>query len=265
LLIFPIRPVYLNDPFILGYNQIPYTVEIAGQAYGVHFLLETLAFLAGFRYYLWLRKNQSDVINSEHRLWIILGATLGALLGSRIVGILENPVFTLPLDWVAMYQSKTIVGGLLGGLWGVELTKKIIGEQQSSGDLFVFPLILGMIIGRIGCWLTGVLEPTYGLPTDFFLGMDLGDGVMRHPTALYEILFLLVTWLVLARVKSLKLKSGSLFKLFMLSYFFFRLLIEFIKPVNFEWLGLSTIQWSCLVCFVYYREVFIYPKSLTTH
>ena len=54
------------------------------------------------------------------------------------------------------------MGGLFGGLLGVELAKKIIGEKQSSGDLFVFPIILGIFIGRIGCFLSGINEFTYG-------------------------------------------------------------------------------------------------------
>ncbi len=244
--------------------EIPVTFHLFGKTLGVHMIFELLAFGLGFRYYLYLRRQSIDTINSENRLWIILGAALGALVGSRVLGFLEYPVWSSPLDWINLYRSKTIVGGLLGGLWGVELIKKILGESKSSGDLFVFPLILGMIIGRFGCWFTGVLEPTFGNPTEFFMGMDLGDGIKRHPTALYEILFLALLWLILKYLKTgASLKSGSLFKLFMVGYFFFRLGVEFIKPMSFSWLGLSSIQWASVVCFVYYREVFINPKSLT--
>lgn len=76
-------------------------------------------------------------------------------------------------------STTTVVGGLLGGLVGVELSKKIIGVRTSSGDLFSYPLILGMMIGRVGC-LGGLEDNTYGEATTLPWGMDLGDGVMRH-------------------------------------------------------------------------------------
>lgn len=55
--------------------------------------------------------------------------------------------------------NKTIVGGFLGGLIGVEITKKKIGVTTSSGDLMVYPLIVAMdhrshwmLSGRFGGW-----------------------------------------------------------------------------------------------------------------
>ena len=36
------------------------------------------------------------------------------------------------------------MGGLFGGLIGVETSKKIINENQSSGDLFTFPIVVGI-------------------------------------------------------------------------------------------------------------------------
>ena len=154
-------------------------------------------------------------------------------------------------------NTKTIMGGLFGGLLGVEMAKKIIGEKQSSGDLFTLPIIVGIFIGRIGCFLMGIKELTYGEVTTFPLGMDLGDGLLRHPLALYELVFLVGLFWLLKRFRETKdLENGMLFKLFMLSYFGFRFLLEFLKPNVFFVLGLSSIQWLCVICFLYYRRVF---------
>ena len=166
------------------------TSNFFGQQTNLHFIFETLAFFLAFRYYIY-QKKQRDSISSENRLFIVLGATIGALVGSRLLGALENPEFLMQSSLLAIYKSKTIIGGLLGGLIMVELTKKLLKEPQSSGDLFTLPLIVGIFIGRIGCFVTGVLEPTYGRETSFFMAMDLGDGKLRHPTALYEMLFLI--------------------------------------------------------------------------
>jgi hypothetical protein len=43
----------------------------------------------------------------------------------------------------------------------------------------------------------GVYEETYGLPSSLPWAMDLGDGIQRHPVALYEIIFLIALWLSL--------------------------------------------------------------------
>jgi phosphatidylglycerol---prolipoprotein diacylglyceryl transferase len=220
--------------------------------------LEYLAFFVGFRYYVWLRQQQTDKISNSNRLSIILGAIFGALFGSRFMGFLENPMITLnAAHIVQLLNTKSIMGGLFGGLLGVELSKKIIKEQQSSGDLFTYPLIVGIMIGRVGCFLSGVKESTYGTPTTFITGMDLGDGISRHPTSLYEIIFLLLLFMLLKRIEGrTKGESGLLFKIFMLAYFGFRFCIEFIKPNSFYVVGWSSIQWLCIICWLYYLPTF---------
>lgn len=240
--------------------DIPFEPILFGYKVNIHLVLEYLAFFIGFRYYIYLKKNHRDVITSGNRLSIIIGAIFGALFGSRIVGFLENPIFNFDQENMLMLLNvKTIMGGLFGGLLGVELVKKIIGETNSSGDLFAFPIILGISIGRLGCFLYGVNEFTYGTETNFFLGMDLGDGLSRHPLALYEIIFLIVLWIVLKHFqKVLKPENGLLFKYFMIAYFSFRFLIEFLKPNTFFVLGLSSIQYLCILCLIYYCKTIQY-------
>ncbi len=157
------------------------------------------------------------------------------------------------------------MGGLFGGLLVVELAKNIIGEKQSSGDLFVFPIILGIFIGRIGCFLSGVNEFTYGKETTSIFGMDLGDGLMRHPTSLYELIFLIILFFALKTIqKKMAEKNGDLFKIFMLSYFGFRFFIEFLKPNVFYVFRLSSIQILCVICWLYYSK-FIIQKLKNAH
>ncbi len=246
--------------------NIPFEPSIFGKVLNIHLVLEYLAFILAFQYYVHLRKKEEDTISSENRLSIILGAVLGALLGSRIMGLLENPMLDFAtIDLLLLLNKKTIMGGLFGGLLGVELAKKIIGEQQSSGDLFTLPIILGIFIGRIGCFLSGTNEFTYGIETTFFTGMDLGDGICRHPIALYELIYLFFIFLLLkAKRTSKALERGLLFQYFMLLYFGFRFFIEFLKPNVFYVLELSSIQWLCLLCFFYYRKTMVKatPKRL---
>jgi phosphatidylglycerol:prolipoprotein diacylglycerol transferase len=88
--------------------------------------------------------------------------------------------------------GKTIVGALIFGLISVELMKRYIGVRQSTGDLYAIPLALGIAIGRIGCFLTGLSDNTYGIPTTLPWAINFGDGIPRHPTQLYEIIFLML-------------------------------------------------------------------------
>ncbi|WP_281847324.1 prolipoprotein diacylglyceryl transferase [Olleya namhaensis] len=246
--------------------DLPFNPELFGVNINIHLILEYLAFFIAYRYYVFLRKRNTDVITSNNRLSIILGAALGALVGSRLVGFLENPLIEFTLkNAITLLNTKTIMGGLFGGLLGVELAKKIIGEKHSSGDLFVFPIILGIFIGRIGCFLSGINEFTYGKVTTSAFGMDLGDGLLRHPTSLYELIFLIFLFIALKTVNNrLQLKNGDLFKIFMLSYFGFRFCIEFLKPNVFYTFGLSSIQILCVICWLYYSK-FIASLLLSKH
>lgn len=237
---------------------LPFAPVFLGYQINIHLVLEYLAFFFGFRYYLFLRKKSTDHISGINRLSIILGAILGAFLGSRIMGFLENPIVPNSLESIiSIFNLKTIMGGLFGGLLGVEIAKKIIGEKQSSGDLFVFPILLGIFIGRIGCFLSGINEFTYGKETTFFMGMNLGDGLKRHPLALYELIFVSFLFLFLWKLKDKELKNGMLFQYFMIIYFAFRFCIEFLKPNVFFLFGLSSIQLLCLLCLIYYHKTIL--------
>ncbi len=234
--------------------EIPFEPILFGSKINIHLILEYAAFFLGYRYYAFLKKKSNDQIPSENRLYIILGAAIGAFVGSRFVGFLEHPFITSEKSLFYIFNVKTIMGGLFGGLLGVEISKKMIGEKQSSGDLFTLPIILGIFIGRIGCFLTGINEFTYGKETSFFMGMDLGDGILRHPLALYELLFLLMLFFLLKSIQGKLTENGALFKCFMVSYFGFRFCIEFLKPNAFFVFGLSSIQILCITCWLYYYK-----------
>lgn len=250
-----------------------FPLEIGYGAFKVsaHLIFETLAFILGFQYYTKLKSKTTDTISSENRLWILIGAAFGALIGSRLFGSLENPSewFNSEHPILYFYLNKTIMGGLFGGLIGVETIKKLIGEKQSSGDLLTLPIIVAIMIGRIGCFSSGVHEPTFGIETDLPWGMNLGDGKLRHPIALYEILFLGFLWIIFKSLLTKNIfKSGIVFQLFMIVYFGFRFFIEFIKPSLKIWQQFSSIQLLCVLTFIYYSKtiyLFIFNRKKLLH
>ena len=248
--------------------DFPFSIQVGSLSIPLHAVFETAAFFIGFRYFLYLRKKEGDHYSSSSRIWVVIGAIFGAVIGSRLIGGLERPdeLMAAKNTLLYIYSNKTVVGGFLGGLFGVELTKKIMGEKQSSGDLFTYPMVLALIIGRIGCFSMGVYEETYGIVTNSFLGMNLGDGLNRHPVTLYEIAFLAALWISLKQLeKRTDLESGGLFKLFMISYLAFRFLLDFIKPHYNIFIGLSTIQLTCLAGLFYYIPYIIQPQKLKAY
>jgi len=235
--------------------DFPVTFHIFGKDILLHPITETVGIFVGMRYYTFSKRNDKEKFSNVNSLLILIAATLGALIGSHLIGSLERPDDLIKASdkWMYIWLNNTIVGGLAGGLIGVEIMKKIIGKKESTGDRMVYPLIVAVFIGRIGCFCTGIYEETYGLPTSSMLGMDLGDHINRHPVALYEMIFLLILFISLKYFqRNYAYKSGVLFQIFMLSYFSFRFLLDFIKPTYNIILGLSTIQLVCISIIIYY-------------
>jgi prolipoprotein diacylglyceryltransferase len=218
-----------------------------------HWVFETLAYtLAGYAY-VRHRRRRGDVVENHIRWWIIGAAALGGLVGSRLLYLVENPIELVQRwsDPAYLAGGKTIVGGLIGGLIAVEWIKRRLGVTVATGDVLVMPLVLGIAVGRIGCFLSGLADRTYGVATALPWGVDFGDGVARHPTQLYEIAFLAAFAVVLVVLTPRLSVAGDRFKWFMIAYLTFRFAIDFIKPAARVG-GLSTIQWAALAILAYY-------------
>lgn len=221
-----------------------------------HVVFELLGYFVGFRIYLWQRRRVGDTIDAHTRWSVVAAAILGAAIGSRLLFWLEDPAKTIARwnDITHLLGGKTVVGALLGGLIAVELTKRWLGIKRRTGDLFAMPLAVGIAIGRIGCFLTGLEDGTYGVASVLPWAVDFGDGVRRHPTQIYEAIALTVLAWVLVRMGRRPHPEGRLFQIFMVSYLSLRLLLDAIKPELRLALGLSAIQWAALAALAYYAH-----------
>ena len=239
-------------------DSFPFFFELGGLRLPAHFVFEALAYAVGFRLYLWQRARSGDFLTTSTRWTVVAAGIVGAALGSKGLYLLGDPATTAQhlSDPFYLMGGKTIVGGLLGGWVAVELVKRRIGVRRATGDLFVIPTAIGIAIGRIGCFLSGLPDNTYGIETALPFGVDFGDGVGRHPTQLYELAFLLALAGSLSGSWTSRLREGDLFKLFMASYLTFRLVIEIIKPRP-TLAGLSAIQWACVLGLAYLTLCFL--------
>ncbi|MBO1321321.1 prolipoprotein diacylglyceryl transferase [Acanthopleuribacter pedis] len=206
--------------------------------------------MVGFRLYLARRAKRDGDAQALASLVVAVGAVFGALLGAKLVFWFQEPyrVALLLPNPRALIGGKTIVGGLIGGRIGVEIAKKIIGMTESTGDSFVTPVAVGLIIGRLGCFFSGLHDGTHGIPTMLPWGVDYGDGLDRHPTQLYEIVWVAVLWRLIRGCEARFHRAGDQFRALLAGYLFFRLGVEWLKPEAPLHLGLLTgIQWVCLV------------------
>lgn len=230
---------------------------VTAYPHALHAVLEASAISSGAWYYRYLRRMGGTVNLLEGgNFGVLLGCLLGAALGNKLVFWLEVP-HLFPLYWHSLalwFSGQSMVGGLLGGLIGVEIAKKLSGVHSSTGDAFVFPVLLALIIGRLGCFLAGLDDGTYGISTDMPWGVDFGDGILRHPTQLYEMIFAALLWMNLYKAAPLLAhKPGLLFKLMLCAYLIWRLLIDALKPIPYSWFGtLSGIQLVCLIALMIY-------------
>lgn len=233
----------------------PLPIEIFGARIHPHLLFEGLGYFVGARLYFYLRKRApADTATPlETNLWLLVGCLGGAFLGSKLLAWAEAPAhyWALRDRPLALFGGKTIVGGLLGGWAGVEVAKHFLRLRRSTGDLFVYPLALGTALGRIGCFLTGLDDRTYGVATTLPWGVDFGDGVSRHPTQLYEsavvLLISLVLWLTERARRPQPAAPGRRFRLYVAAYLGFRFAVEFLKPRELLLPGLSAIQLASLI------------------
>lgn len=166
---------------------------------------------------------------------------VGGVLGAKLPFALQDGVWT-KAAWLA--DGKTITTALIGAYLAVELAKRFIGIRVSTGDGFAIPLALALGIGRWGCFFNGCC---YGTQCDLDWGVDFGDGVLRHPTQIYESFFHFVMAALLIALTARDGFRGHRLKLYLIAYSLFRFATEFIRPEPVVWLGLTFYQWSCVV------------------
>jgi phosphatidylglycerol:prolipoprotein diacylglycerol transferase len=180
----------------------------------------------GWGLYRWRLRGaaQSLALRTGPGYFIALAA--GAVLGAWLAGslnTLRGPTSTF---------SHSIAGALAGAIVAVEVYKAARGIKGSTGVAFVGSLAVGIAVGRFGCLFAGLPDGTYGAPTSLSWGVDLGDGIPRHPVQVYEslamALFLAVYLIGLARRAPWAMRRG--FYVFVAWYGLQRFAWEFLKP-----------------------------------
>jgi len=229
-----------------------------------HLLFESLAYFIAARWY-WRAPPDSPQPPPRDRFLLLACAVFGAALGSKGLHILEHlPALTQRHDPALWLGGKSVLGGFLGGTLAVDLGKRDIGWRSATGDAWVTPIVLGRVIGRVGCQLSGLWDQTYGNATRLLWGWNHGDGILRHPVAAYEILCVVILFFsIRARWPE---RPGTRYAALLFGYCAIRFGLEWLKP-PFGPLAAGTlpaalsgsitaIQWAALLGLVWFGTLF---------
>jgi phosphatidylglycerol---prolipoprotein diacylglyceryl transferase len=194
----------------------------------IHATFDVLAWLAAGAATLWVTRSARlkfpvpEPLRLNYLAVLLVGAGLGAYaFGTANLWLSGQPGI-----------ARSIEGAVAGGILAIEIYKRAAGITGRTGARFALPFAVGVAVGRIGCFLSGLDDFTHGTPTTLPWGHDFGDGVMRHPVQLYEsaamALFALIYVMRLARDDRYWIANG--FYLVVGYYGAQRFVWEFFKP-----------------------------------
>lgn len=218
----PVRMVWNIDPaiFKVGFLELRY--------YGILFASGVMAAFYLTSYILTekrVTKNQMDSLLIYVVAGIILGAHFIHLVFYEPESFLNNPVRIIQLG-----SGLASHGGLLGGCLGVYLFCRRNKKDFSTflGAIFFGVPLAGAFV-RIGNFFNSEI---IGKPTESIFGIVFQriDTVARHPSQLYEAVFLLLLFSLFFWLHKQKPRVGGFFfYAFVIAYFGFRFFIEFTK------------------------------------
>ncbi|MFH0769225.1 MAG: prolipoprotein diacylglyceryl transferase, partial [Chloroflexota bacterium] len=141
----------------------------------------------------------------------------------------------------------TIWGAILGAALGIWIYSRFSKLQFGYlADLIVPGLILAQMIGRVGCTINGCC---YGLTTSLPWGIIYTQpdslaplGIALHPTTVYEIIYLAVTFGVVLILRGRLKPDGSLFLVYLSLYSLWRIGIDFLREGTPFLFGLHQAQ-----------------------
>lgn len=173
--------------------------------------------------------------------------SLGSIAGAFTLGTLNLYLSGIPA------AGRSILGALAGAILAVECYKRVRGIAGSTGYMFVVPFCLCVIIGRIGCFLSGINDNTYGIPTTLPWGHDFGDHIMRHPVQLYESLSMALFLMLFLAVAAVRRDAAARGGFYLCAGFYAaqRFAWEFLKPYAAVAGPLNLFQYVCLILIAY--------------
>ena len=202
--------------------------------YGLMYVLALVTALYIGKYFI--KRDKLDFKAAQLDVYFIY-AEIGVILGARLGYILfydANTLYYLANPWQIFnpFQNGEFVGirgmsyhgAVIGFLLGTYMyTKKYKVSFGKIMDLTAISIPLAFVFGRIGNFLN---QELIGRVTDVSWGIYV-DGVLRHPSQLYEALLEGIgVFIVVYAYRNYKKFSGELILIYAMSYGVFRAIAE---------------------------------------
>ena len=217
----------------IGIN--PDIATIGSLTIGWHGILMFIGIVVGVLLTLYLarRAGFTDDIIYTASIW----AVVFGLIGARISHILDHlsDYRGNPGEIIAVWNGGLgWYGALIGGILAVVVYSRIRKFSLARfADAAAPGIILGLAIGRIGCTING---DAAGTPTSLPWGFVYTNpnsfaplGIATHPYPVYEIIWDLMVFGLLWRLKDRIKPDGSLFLVMIATYSFGRFFLSFLK------------------------------------
>ena len=227
----------------------PVLFEVLGWGVPTHEFFIAVGLTVAAAVYFWEARRKG--LLSEQTAWIAVGALIGGAILAKVGSAWRIAGDGSTLTELYLFGGRSILGGLAGAYFGAVITKRLVGYRRSTGDLFAPAVAVGLAIGRIGCFLTEQVGTTTSMPWGIRVSNETAtvlpncpqclSGAAMHPSFLYEIAFLALTFAALWWGRD-RLSPGMSFKLFLLGYGVFRFAVEFVRGNEEMAFGLSGSQ-----------------------
>lgn len=223
----------------------PYLLEVGSFRISYYGLMYVVAFAVVYLLSLHrVRKKEtkySAEVVENYLVWAALGLIAGARLGYVVFYnfgyYLRRPLeIFLPFSFEGGFHFTGISGmSYHGGAIGVAVVSVLFCRKYrvsflDFGDFLIPSIPLAYTFGRIGNFINGEL---FGRPTDLPWGMYFPDdpqGVLRHPSQLYEAFFEgIVLFALLWTLRNRRPFRGFHLSLYLIGYGTVRFLIEFVR------------------------------------
>ena len=128
----------------------------------------------------------------------------------------------------------TAYGAVLGAALGIWIYSRFSDFKFGYfADLVAPAIILAQAVGRVGCTINGCC---YGIPTSLPWGVVYTHpdsfaplGIAVHPTTVYELIYNLLVFGVLVKLRGRFKPDGSLFLIYLSLYSLWRVGIDFLR------------------------------------
>ncbi|MDD5190362.1 MAG: prolipoprotein diacylglyceryl transferase [Dehalococcoidales bacterium] len=215
-------------------------------------------------FWVWLQiRKKHTSISVDTLMTMALVAIPSGIVFARLLHVFDNIIvaklhpelaatgavidYTLNPGSIIGGQGLTAYGAILGASLGVWIYCKVAKVKAGEFfDMMAPAVFMAQAIGRIGCLLNGCC---YGVKTSLPFGIEYtnpassgwGAG-FTQPTVIYEIIFCVIMFFVMLKLRGKLRPAGSLFLLYLSLYSIWRISTDFLRDGNPFLFGLHQAQ-----------------------